>query len=78
MKIYGYVGKTIEIEIPETVELIKVIKGQGEDEDYKTVMAQLEKITGITIQKDYEEEINKEYLYACFADKEGYFPIFEN
>ena len=81
MKVYVQTTKIIEIEIES--KAIETLANPSVSIDYKkeieTAIEEINEKLGIEILPDGDEmiEINKDYMFACYADKKGYSPIFE-
>jgi hypothetical protein len=80
MKVYVHTSKVIEIEIEsEAVKLLADPPVWIDDEkEIEIAIEEIsEKLKMEIIPNSDEMEINKDYIWACYADKEGYCPIFE-
>lgn len=80
MKIYVHTSKVIEIEIEsEAIETLANPPAWIDDEkEIEIAMEEIsEKMKMEIIPNNDEMENNKDYIYACYSDKDGYCPIFE-
>lgn len=80
MKVYVHTSKVIEIEIEsEAIEnLANLPPWIDEEKEIEIAIEEIsEKLKMEIIPNSDEMEVNKDYIYACYSDKEGYSPIFE-
>lgn len=80
MKVYVHTTKVIEIEIES--EAIETLANPPAWIDYEkeieTAIEEISEKLGMKIIPNSDEmENNKDYIYACYSDKNGYSPIFE-
>lgn len=80
MKVYVQTTKVIEIEIEsEAIETLANPPVWIDDEkEIEIAMEEISEKLGMEIIPNSDEmENNKDYIYACYSDKEGHSPIFE-
>ena len=81
MKVYVQTTKVIEIEIES--EAIETLANPPVWIDYEkeieTAIEEISEKLGMEIIPNSDDEMknNKDYIYACYSDKNGYCPIFE-
>ena len=80
MKVYVHTSKVIEIEIEN--EAIKTLAESSpwidNEKEIEIAIEEISEKMGMEIIPNSDEmENNKDYIYACYFDKEGYSPIFE-
>lgn len=80
MKVYVQTTKVIEIEIEsEAIETLANPPVWIDDEkEIEIAMEEISEKLGMEIIPNSDEmENNKDYIYACYSDKNGHCPVFE-